>query len=377
MIRSAPRMRGIRLQAETRARDFGIFPLMRKKGKKRARSRKGPAPRCLLIVNPRSGGGKYRQNLSFVEQCFRKRGIPLEIKFTERAGHATVLAREAGASGYGIVIGAGGDGTINEVLNGLAGTETKLAILPWGTGNVFAREMEFPKSLRSQCAVIANGRSLRLDTGTCGDRHFLLMCGAGFDAYSLKHIEGRGLKRALGMLAYVIGGIRAFARYRYPEIEAELPDGRRFACSFALVSNTSRYGAFFSVSPKALPNDGLLDLFLYRPGGPLGMIRLALALLRSSFSPGVAVKPALKRAAWHRAGSVRLSSKEMVYTQLDGDVSLPLPVDISVAPASISCILPAKAIRRLRGAARKNEKRIATGEMPKGVPEAGSRDPFS
>jgi len=317
---------------------------------KRPRGRRAPPRRCLLIVNPRSGRGRYREYLSYVEQYFGKRVIPLEIRFTERPGHATELAREASAKGFDVVIGAGGDGTINEVLNGLAGTDAKLAILPWGTGNVFAREMEFPKRLKGQCAVIARGRSLRLDTGKCGDKRFLLMCGAGFDAYSLKQIEGLGLKRAAGMLAYVIGGIRAFARYRFPEMDAEFPDGRRVRCGFALVSNTSRYGAFFSISPKARPNDGLLDVFLYRQGGRFGMIRLVLAVIRSVFGQSGVVKPlpALKRAAWYRVKSLRRVSAGKGFTQLDGDLSRPLPAEISVEPASVSCILPAKAIRRLR-----------------------------
>ncbi len=339
---------------------------MAKLKKKRSRKRKAQQERCLLIVNPRSGSGRYREYLSFVELYFKKRGIPLESRFTERAGHATEIAREASAAGFGVVIGAGGDGTINEVLNGLAGTETKLAILPWGTGNVFAREMEFPRSLKRQCAVIARGRSARLDTGICGNRRFLLMCGAGFDAYSLKQIEGLGIKRAAGMLAYVIGGIRAFARYRFPEMVAEFPDGIRVRCGFALVSNTSRYGAFFSISPKALPNDGLLDVFLYKQSGLFAMIRLALAVVRSVFSPGGVVRPlpALTRASWHRVKSLKLVSEGKVYTQLDGDLSLPLPAEISIAPASVSCILPAKAVRRLRGASGKKTMSSCLSALP-------------
>jgi diacylglycerol kinase family enzyme len=176
------------------------------------------------------------------------------------------------------------------------------------------------------------------------------MCGAGFDAYSLKQIEGLDIKRAAGKFAYVIGGIRAFSRYRFPEIEVELPGGRRERCSFALVSNTSRYGAFFSVSPKARPDDGLLDVFLYQEGGPFGMLRLAIKIILSAFRPSgfSSPSPHLKKTARFRVKNIRLSSAGIVYTQLDGDFASPLPVEISVAPSSIDCILPARTIRRLR-----------------------------
>ena len=109
------------------------------------------------------------------------------------------------------------------------------------------------------------------------------MCGAGFDAYSLKQIESLDVKRTAGKFAYVMGGIKAFDRYSYPEMELELPDGAVERCRYALVSNTSRYGAYFTVSPKANPADGLLDVFIYNESGRFNMLRLVLRVLLSAF----------------------------------------------------------------------------------------------
>src|ERR1035437_976361 len=100
--------------------------------------------RYLLIVNPVSGAGKDEKNIAWVLRHFRKHGHQIDLRRTKGRGDAQKFARQAVAAEYDVVIGGGGDGTINEVLNGMIGSEVRLAILPWGTGNVFAGEMGFP-----------------------------------------------------------------------------------------------------------------------------------------------------------------------------------------------------------------------------------------
>jgi diacylglycerol kinase (ATP) len=304
--------------------------------------------RYLVIVNPRSGSQNHARKLKAVIGYFDRHGLDLDVRFTERRGHATELAREACAS-YDVIIGAGGDGTINEVLNGMAGSGRKMAIIPWGTGNVFSLEMNFPKTLTGICRMIRRGESLRLDTAACDGRRFLLMCGAGFDAYSLKQLENLDVKRTAGKLAYVIGGMRAFERYSYPEMEVELPDGRTERCRYALVSNTSRYGAYFTVSPGANPADGLLDVFLYNESGKLNMLRLIFRVFLSAFGLNALQLPSpfLSKIATYRVDGLRLSSTGAVFTQIDGEFAGRLPVEVRVIPHSLDCVLPRKTIRRI------------------------------
>ncbi len=319
--------------------------------KKRGSVKDASALRYLLIVNPNSGQGRHSEHLKYVTSFFKKRDIPLDVRLTEGPGHATKIARDAEIAGYDVIIGAGGDGTINEVLNGLSGNTTKLAILPWGTGNVFALEMGYPRALAAQCKIIIKGKSLKLDLGLCGKRRFLLMCGAGFDAYSLRQIEGLDLKRRAGMFAYVLGGIRAFSRYHYPEIQVKLADGTEESCRYALISNTSRYGAFFSLSPQARPTDGLLDVFLYKEKGAFAMLRLVFRVLLSALGIQALSGPSpfLKKVALYRTTGLSLTSAKNVQTQIDGDVAGLLPIDISVLPAAVECILPAQAIKKMKG----------------------------
>ncbi len=305
------------------------------------RSRAQAHVKRALIVNPASGSGLREKDLAYVLRFFERRGQALRIFYTEYPGHATGLARKAAEEGCEVVIGAGGDGTINEVLNGLVGTGAKLGVIPWGTGNVFAREMGFPRGVKRLCRVLWRNRSLRLDLGKADGRYFLLMCGAGLDAYALSQHFDPGRKSRLGILSYFVMGLRALVRYRYPEIEAILPGGRVERCSFALVSNTSRYGPFFTLSPRADPLDGELDVFLYRQKGTLSTLRLAAAVIAGA----VLGRDPLKRRPFRgslsfRTAALELRSAGQVRLQLDGDPAGSLPLRIEVSPHTLSCVLP-------------------------------------
>ncbi len=306
--------------------------------------------RYILIANPVSGGGAARREVDSVLRFFRKRGHEIEVRYTERVGHAESLAREAALSDADAIIAGGGDGTINEVINGIAGSSKKLAIMPWGTGNVFATEMRFPKSIPALCRLVLNGDSEALDLGICNGRRFLLMIGVGVDAYSLKQLQGQGLKRRLGVIAYAVAGIRAFTRYHYPTITVELPDGRRDSGSFVLVSNTSLYGDFFSFTPNASPLDGKLDIFVFRETGRWNTLILALRyLFRFLMNPDLSVPPiGLQRIKIYRSDSLRLSSSKHAYSQIDGELGSVLPLELSIAPRAVQLIVPRRRLKRYR-----------------------------
>lgn len=301
----------------------------------------------VLIVNPRSGGGRSAQAVKQVKDYFAERGQALAVWPTGGPGGARDLAARAVAEGYGTVIVAGGDGTINEALNGMVGGRAKLAILPWGTGNVFAQEMGFPSGVKRLCRMILRGESLALDLGTCNGRAFLLMAGCGIDAYSLRIAERQGLKRLLGVGAYAFAALRAGFRYGYPRLEARLPGGEKREGSFILVSNTSRYGSFFSFTPAADPRDGKLDLFALRGAGLWDSVLLALRGLLSTVGlqwrwPGLLHPRRAKRVA-----GLEIHGPPGARIQLDGELADPLPVAIGVLPRAVEVILPKGALRRL------------------------------
>jgi diacylglycerol kinase (ATP) len=301
--------------------------------------------RHLLIVNPTSGQGSYERHISLVTSFFTKHNMRLDISPTAYQGQATEIAREAASDDrYDVIIGGGGDGTINEVLSGMVGSSKELAILPWGTGNVFAREMNIPLQTLKACKLIRKGSSLPIDIARCNDRYFFLMFSAGFDAYSIKHTETMRVKRIFGGLSYVLGSLKAFASYSYPEINITMDDGRTDSGSFLLVSNTSRYAMYFTITPDANPVDGMLDVYLFKEAGSWNMIKLSIQVILTMFSANARKKEKLflKRQSFYRCKSVSVSSREPVITQLDGDLSSELPANLEVVPGAVNVILPKK-----------------------------------
>jgi YegS/Rv2252/BmrU family lipid kinase len=251
---------------------------------------------------------------------------------------------------YDCLIGAGGDGTINEVLNGMIGSSKKLGIMPWGTGNVFAREMGFPVSIRKICKMIRKGKSCVLDAAKCNGRYYLLMCGAGFDAYMIRQIESRGLKRRLGQFGFFIGIFRTLFRYSYPPIEVEMDNLILDKGSFVLVSNTRRYGAYFTISPRSSPVDGLLDVFVYRKSGFISMLGLIIRITLTvfHFRAMIAFPFFMKNFSFYQAKKVRISSNRLVYTQLDGELTGSLPAEIDCIPSAVNCILPGRTAKLMQ-----------------------------
>jgi diacylglycerol kinase (ATP) len=306
--------------------------------------------RYLLIVNPQSGSRRHVDRIALVSAYFERHQSEVVIFRTQGPGDAERQARLAAATGnYRAVIGAGGDGTINEVLNGLAGSTMPVGILPWGTSNVFSREMGFPRSLRGQCRVIRHGRICDIDLGRCNGRAFVMMAGIGFDAYSLHNMLD--LKATLGPFAYVLAALRSFFRYQQPRLRFTLAGGSEHEASFMLISNTSLYGKLFSLTPRANPTDGKLDVYVYRERGRWRFLKLALSFLLSVLQTDSRFRRRLLylREAIFRTDHIQVSSNETTYIQLDGDYAGVLPADISIQTAAARLILPFRAWRRLDG----------------------------
>jgi len=296
--------------------------------------------RYLLIVNPASGGGKHLALVAKAVKFFRKKGDTVDVEQTRGSGDATRLARERGP-GYDAVIGAGGDGTIHEVVGGLVGTEVPLGILPWGTGNVFAREMGLPHRVKALCRVIRKGRVLAVDVGLADDRPFLLMASFGLDAYALARMPGAAAKRLWGMAAYVWAGLGALTRYRHPWVDVVFDDGTADRGSFVLVSNTRLYGAFFVFQPGADPTDGLLDVFVFRDSGRWKFLGMAIQLVWHTLwgtPPGF-----VARHGVHRVRSLRVLEGHHRPAQVDGEALPGGAEHIRVVPRALRVLLTKRA----------------------------------
>lgn len=233
----------------------------------------------LVIVNPVAGRGAGERMIPVVTRLLREHGLSFDLTRTERPWHAAELARQAVVSGYRTVVAVGGDGTSNEVLNGLMAAreagegEAAMGVLCVGTGNDFAYGMGIPPDLETGCAALARGQTRRVDVGHArGFRYFGNGVGIGFDA--AVNVVASRLRRLRGFLVYLIAVLRTLIfYYRAPLTRIELDD-RTLELPALMISvmNGRRMGGGFLMTPFSRPDDGLFDLCIGRKMSQLEML---------------------------------------------------------------------------------------------------------
>jgi len=284
----------------------------------------------LLITNPISSRGLGEKGIAEVTALFEARGARIDVHRTRGAGDArSVVADRHGA--YDAVIAAGGDGTIGEVVNGLAGAPVPVGVLPRGTANVLAKELALPREMPDAADVILRGKTKKFDLGVADGKRFVLMASAGYDAQvvALAH-ESRGAK--FGYTSYVAPILKALAAGDFPEIRVKA-DGREYACRHVIVANVENYGGPMRPARGAKHDDGLFDVVMYTRHGRLSVARYAFA----AFLGRTASRSDVIRV---QASKVTLSSERPVALQLDGDPAGSLPRTLEVLPAGMTVIVP-------------------------------------
>ncbi|WP_170985042.1 diacylglycerol kinase family protein [Roseomonas sp. AR75] len=293
------------------------------------------AARVLIVFNPAAGAGR-RRRLSRALAALLARGLRPELAETRGPGDAETLARSAAQRGVGVVVAAGGDGTIAEVAAGLAGSAAALGVLPLGTANVLAWELGVPLAPERAAAAVAAGREAVLRPGFAqfGDgrtRLFVQMLGAGFDASVVAHLD-LGMKRRIGRAAYVLQSLREMARYDFPPITVE-SDGVVSQAASVIVTKGRLYAGRYRIAPEARPHAPGFQLVLFRRPGALqaALAGAALPLGLIPRLPGVEIV-----AARH----IRLSAAAPVPVQADGDPAGLLPAEITDAAGKLRILLP-------------------------------------
>ena len=232
------------------------------------------------------------------------------------------------------MIAAGGDGTLNETLNGLVGSGTALAPLPIGTVNVWARELALPRDIRALAELLPSLPRYRVDVGRAGTRWFLLMAGIGFDAAVVAGLQAHD-KRRLGMLAYAMRAFAIARQYRGVRVRMVL-DGRvirRWALMIVL-GNTPLYGGVMQLTEHARFGDGVLDVCIIRGSSIIDLARAAgaaLLLRRASIDP---------RMEHLRARDITIETRKPLPVQVDGDLLGQTPMQFTVADRALTVLMP-------------------------------------
>ena len=291
--------------------------------------------RLAAIYNPTSGGGQFRKDIPLIVESLQALGFAVAERPTRAAGHAVELARAAAAEGFDVICAVGGDGTVNEVINGMAGTRAPLAIIPTGTVNVLAMELGVPLDPPDACRLAAAGHVTDIDLGRAGDRYFALMAGAGVDAAVVSSLNPT-LKKALKEAAFAIQGLATYLREDFPlirvESEEECIDGY-----FVVVGNASNYGGSFGVTPLADMRDGLLDVCVLTDKSFFEFAGYWLAALFSASDRHSKVRYFRTRRA---SLSVAPGQEGEVLVQTDGEVAGKLPLACEVAPRALHVVTP-------------------------------------
>lgn len=273
----------------------------------------------------------------------------MTVRETGGRGDAESLARDATIEGADTVIVAGGDGTVNEAVNGLAGTEVALGVLPMGTANVWALEaglLERPflkPNLLATAKELCEGRTQRVDLGRVGDRFFLLWSGVGLDAEVLREVDPRA-KRSLGILHFLSV---SFDRVMdFPRRCATLvADGEemRGPIILVVVSNVRLYAGVARVAPRARIDDGLLDVCTFKGQGKLTIARHLAGVMSGNLSDETLLD-------YRQAKEVEVKTEPPLPVHVDGDVIGVTPVTIAVAPLALRAIVAPRRDRGLFGA---------------------------
>jgi YegS/Rv2252/BmrU family lipid kinase len=274
--------------------------------------------------------------------CAAAEGWEVDIVNTDAPGHATELAREAAAAGARAVFASGGDGTVNEVVNGLAGTVCALGVLRGGMGNVFAKEIGINRRPERALTSQLNGDRRRFDLGKAGERRFLLMAGVGLDAEVVRAVPF-GWKQKLGSTSYALWAAKIAPGYRTTRtklsIDGEPWEGNLY---WLLLGNTRSYGGIAEITAKAVVDDGRLDAYLFEGRG-LGWAALTgvkIALRRQDGARGV---------SFHRLADLAIETPGLA-VQADGEYLGETPMTFSVEAQALDVLLPRGRGQELFGA---------------------------
>jgi YegS/Rv2252/BmrU family lipid kinase len=284
--------------------------------------------KVLVILNPAARS----ERAGAMREKIQALSLQAVVRMTSAAGDARTMARDAVAEGFRTIVAAGGDGTVNEVANGLAGLGVSFGILPIGTMNVCSTELGIPQNnLRAAWDVIESGHLRKLDLLLANQSYFVQLAGIGLDAEVVRQTTPES-KKSLGPVSYLLT-LAQIAAVSPPSVIIEPEDSGRREGSFVLVGNGRLYGGPFVLFKDARPDDGLLDVLVFKNQSHWDVVRYFQAIAFGSHA-------SLPDVEYFQTRSMTVHSEAHVPVELDGELADVLPCKFAISPHKFPVLAP-------------------------------------
>ncbi len=280
----------------------------------------------LVILNPAARSERAKKTWKQIEKFPH-----CTLRTTTGPGDARAAAERAVGEGFTTIVAAGGDGTVNDVVNGIAGSDVALGILPVGTMNVFAAELGLPGDLDEAWAVIRAGHTRKIDIGRANSRYFIQLAGVGLDAQVVQETSWN-FKKNFGPLSYVISAAQIAAR-KPPRLVVE-SDGIEREGSFVLIGNGRYYGGPVAFFKDARIDDGKLDVLIFKNLGYLDIARYLTNVFMGKHTR-------LSDVEYFQTKKALVRSEQDVPVEVDGEVVMQLPVTFRISSRKLRVVVPA------------------------------------
>ncbi|MEE9315729.1 MAG: diacylglycerol kinase family protein [bacterium] len=292
--------------------------------------------RMKLIVNPLSGGKKVETYLPRIREILG-RDNSLSLAITKQKNSAFQEAQKVSREEYDLIVVCGGDGTMNEVINGVVSSHSSLPIgfVPCGTSNIYALSAGIPLDPIQACEIILKKYIKKIDLGKVGSgnflRYFVSMAGIGYEASVIKSLNPNLVRTLGGVPAHLVSGVGVLIKHQRIELSIKL-DGSSCRGFEAIISNGSFYGVSSIIAPEADMADGYLDVIIFKKGRRRDVLRHVLGVLRGRHIY-------FKDVEYTKAKKIEINAPKEVWIQVDGEIMGTLPQKFEICPQAIQVIL--------------------------------------
>ena len=291
--------------------------------------------RWVFIVNPIAGNGFAKRYVTILRAMIQKYGIDADVIFTERAGHATELAEASADKGYQYIIGVGGDGTMNEIARHLIGRkDIVVGLIPAGTGNDFIQILGFPNRFdESHWKVFFELNTIPMDVGSCNGKYFLNGMGLGFDAQvAAENYTEPGQVKLGGKYKYIWHIVKTLLFFKEKQMTVISGDQKsRSTCFMNTVSIGRRFAGGFFITPKAIANDGLLDVCNVKRINLFQRFRILLMVPKGTHITNPKVD-------YHQTDKISIEFDDKVPFHVDGELNFAQKFNIEILPGALNII---------------------------------------